>query len=79
MDHYCWEIIRCDDTSSCPARSQEKKQCWEIMAEHNSFQCHYGICEECIVYLGKSKASLFTGNEMEEVMRNRMAVQQALR
>ena len=77
MDQYCWEIIRCDDKASCPARTFEKKNCWEVMEEHNSFQCQYGICEECIVYLGKSKDSLFSSIEMEEVMRNRMVVHQA--
>ena len=76
MDRYCWEIIQCDNSSSCPARSSEKKPCWEVMAEHNSFQCHYGLCEECIVYLGKTGNPVFSSRELEEVMRNRTVTQQ---
>jgi len=71
MDQYCWEIIQCDDKDSCPARSNEKKHCWEVMGEHNSFQCHYGLCDECIVYLSKSKDSLFSSKELNEVIRKR--------
>ena len=76
MDKYCWEIIQCDAKSSCPAGANEKKPCWEVMEEHDSFQCHYGLCEECIVYLSKCKDSLFSSKELEEVMLNRMAVHQ---
>lgn len=76
MDQYCWEIIQCDDKSSCPARLSEKKSCWEVMEEHNSFQCHYGLCEECIVYLSKTRDPLFTSHELEEVMRNRIIAPQ---
>lgn len=77
MDQYCWEIIQCDNSSSCPARSSKKKPCWEVMAEHSSFQCHYGLCEECIVFLSKTRSSVFSSNELEEVMQQRMDTAQA--
>lgn len=72
MDQFCWEIIQCDNKSSCPAGMSNNKKCWEVMQEHNSFQCHYGLCEECIVYLSKTKNSLFTHEELEEVLQSRM-------
>ena len=74
MDQYCWEIIQCYDKGSCPARSNEKKQCWEIMGEHNSFQCHYGLCDECIVYLSKSKNAIFSSKELDEVIQKREVI-----
>lgn len=74
MDHHCWEIIQCDDKDSCPARMDEKKQCWEVMGAHNSFQCHYGICDECIVYLSKSEASLLNRKELNEVIQQREVI-----
>ena len=46
------------------------------MEEQNSFQCHYGLCEECIVYLSKTKGALFSGKELEDVMHNRVTVSQ---
>ncbi|MCL7487624.1 MAG: hypothetical protein M8357_05560 [Desulfobulbaceae bacterium] len=73
MDQYCWDIIQCDDKGSCPARLYNKKPCWEVMAEHNSFQCHYGLCEECIVYLSKSRDTSFSVKELDELMRMREA------
>lgn len=76
MDQYCWEIIQCGDNVSCPARSVTAKPCWEVMQAHSSFQCHYGLCEECIVYLSKSNDSMFSRKEMDEVMRNRRVVHQ---
>ena len=74
MNQYCWEIIQCDDKDSCPARLNPEKQCWEVMGEHNSFQCHYGLCEECIVYLSKSKDSMFSSKELKEVMQKREVI-----
>ena len=76
MDQFCWEIIQCDNKTSCPARLDAKKPCWAVMEEHNSFQCHYGLCEECIVYISKSQNSMFSRKELEEVMLNRMATSQ---
>lgn len=72
MNRPCWEIIGCDTTSPCPARTASQP-CWEIMAEKVTFQCHYGLCEECIVYLMKSVDSGFPRGEMEKVMRDRLA------
>ena len=78
MDQYCWEIIQCDDKGTCPARYAKDKNCWEVMAENGSFQCHYGLCDECIVYLSKTEVLLFTRQEVEEVMRRRMIAPQVL-
>lgn len=73
MQKKCWEIIQCDNESSCPARfSSEDKQCWEVMEEHNSFQCHYGLCEECIVFLSRTSESLLSSREFAEIMRTRL-------
>jgi len=77
MDQYCWDIIQCDDDGSCPARAQVNKPCWEVMEDHNTFQCHYGLCEECIVYLSKSRDPMFSGQELKELMRNRDEADQA--
>ena len=74
MDQSCWEIIQCNEEDTCPARSNVKKQCWEVMGEHNSFQCHYGICDECIVYLSKSNDSSSCSKKMNEVLQKREAI-----
>ncbi len=73
MDQFCWEIIQCGNKESCPAQSEKQKPCWEVIEEHNSFQCQYGLCEECIVYLGKSNNSIFSRKEFEEVLMQRKA------
>jgi hypothetical protein len=69
--HNCWEIMQCDDKSLCPVRMKKNSRCWEWMAEHNEFQCHYGLCDECIVYLCNNKNTILSERELEQVMISR--------
>jgi len=77
MDKNCWEIIQCGDKESCPARYSGTKPCWEVMTEHNSFQCQYGLCDEFIVYLGKTGNPILSRAELKEVMKSRMGTRRA--
>jgi hypothetical protein len=38
------------------------------MARNNEFQCHYGLCSDCIVYLCNSGISFLSEKEIQEVM-----------
>lgn len=68
----CWEITHCDDTVFCPIRNN-RTACWEWMAQNNGFQCHYGLCQDCIVYLYNNDNSILSPEEMEAVIRSRTA------
>jgi len=41
------------------------------MAENNTYQCHYGLCEDCIVYLYNNGNPILSSKEVEEVIRMR--------
>ena len=69
--HKCWEIMQCDENSLCPVRSQNVAHCWEWMALNNEFQCHYGLCNDCIVYLCNSGITFLSEKEINEVMARR--------
>lgn len=66
--HKCWEIMQCDENTKCPVRTQNVARCWEWMATNNSFQCQYGLCHECIVYLCNSGITFLSESEIHEVM-----------
>lgn len=66
----CWEIMHCDEEDMCPVRVNKIKRCWEWMEANKAFQCRYGLCYECIVYLCNNENSVLTERELEEVMRN---------
>ena len=70
----CWEIMQCDDKVLCPVR-QNGQTCWEWMVQNKQFQCQYGLCEECIVYLYNNENTVFSNNEIEEIMHKRQLVQ----
>lgn len=67
----CWEITHCDDTVFCPIR-ENGTACWEWMAQNNGFQCQYGLCQDCIVYLYYNDNKILSSEEMAEVIRRRM-------
>ena len=69
--HKCWEIMQCDEDSACPVRSQNIARCWEWMAKNNEFQCQYGLCSDCIVYLCNSGITFLSEKEIHEVMARR--------
>ena len=69
--HNCWEIMQCDEDNPCPVRLQNGSRCWEWMAAHNEFQCQYGLCDECIVYLCNNKNTILSKHELEQVMISR--------
>jgi len=66
--HKCWEIMQCEEDSICPVRLQNVNRCWEWMAQNNEFQCKYGLCHDCIVYLCNSGITFLSEKEINEVM-----------
>ena len=69
--HNCWDIMQCDEENPCPVRLQKISRCWEFMATHNEFQCQYGLCSDCIVYLCNNRNTLLSASELEQVMISR--------
>jgi len=66
----CWEIMHCDDSVLCPMR-KNGSTCWEWMKENNGFQCRYGMCQDCIVYLYNNDNTVLSHEEVEEVLKKR--------
>ena len=65
---YCWEFMQCDEEDNCPVRVNKIERCWEWMKDQNQFQCQYGLCYECIVYLCNSEETYLTDSEIEQAM-----------
>ena len=76
---YCWEIMQCDDEQLCPVRKNKLDQCWQFMKEHNQFQCQYGLCKDCIVYLCNNENTILTDWEIERIMIRRGFYQEGIR
>lgn len=72
IDWPCWEIMQCspENASQCPAYKSDKP-CWEIMREIDAYSYH--ICTDCIVYVIKQKSSMFSSEELLQIM-NRKGV-----
>jgi len=75
---YCWEIMQCDGEPMCPVRKNKIQRCWDWMKEHDQFQCQYGLCNECIVYMRSNESTLLTEREIERVMISRGLYQEEI-
>jgi|MTBAKSStandDraft_1061840.scaffolds.fasta_scaffold02408_17 hypothetical protein len=66
-DWPCWEIMQCtpENALQCPAY-KSNRPCWEIMREIDPFSAH--ICSDCIVYVIKQKESIFSKEEIIQIM-----------
>lgn len=70
MDWPCWEIMNCspEQAMHCPA-FQKDRPCWEVMREIDALS--FNICRDCIVYVVKQKNSIFSQEEIADIMRQK--------
>ncbi|MHB8789804.1 MAG: hypothetical protein ACYDBT_07965 [Desulfobulbaceae bacterium] len=66
-DWPCWEIMKCnpENAAQCPAFKADKP-CWEVMEMFDNYA--FNICRDCIVYLIKQKESIFSKEEILNIM-----------
>ena len=67
----CWEIMNCDASKECPAKSRPETPCWEIASELNDYRHAMDICQDCVVHLLKDGNSSLTQQEMESIITQR--------
>ena len=67
----CWEIMNCDN-QDCLARNEPETPCWEI-AKHikEGLYDPSKICRECVVYLLKQESSMFTEEDIDNILKSR--------
>ena len=63
-DWPCWEIMKCnpENAKQCPAYNP----CWEVMRKIDAYS--FNICRDCIVYVIKQKDSIFSKEEIMDIM-----------
>lgn len=64
----CWEIMKCDGSENCPARQQPERDCWDIASELDDYRSAFNICKDCIVYMLKQGDSVFSEQEIKNIM-----------
>ncbi len=66
-DWSCWEIMKCEpeQAEKCPAYLSNRP-CWESMRERDIFI--FNVCEDCIVYVIKQKDSIFSREEILNIL-----------
>jgi hypothetical protein len=47
----CWEIMNCDESEKCPAKTHPEIPCWEIAREMDDYRHVLQICTDCIVHV----------------------------
>ncbi|HEJ83200.1 MAG TPA: hypothetical protein ENO25_01405 [Desulfobacteraceae bacterium] len=66
-DWPCWEIMKCnpENARQCPAYNSSSP-CWEVMRKIDAYS--FNICRDCIVYVIKQKDSIFSKEEIMDIM-----------
>ena len=64
----CWEIMNCDASKECLAKSRPETPCWEIAGEINDYRHAMAICRDCLVHLLKTENTILSKQEMEFIM-----------
>jgi len=62
----CWEIMKCSESQTCPAKESSSRLCWEIIEEVDKYS--FNICRDCLVYVSKQKNSKFSKEELLSIM-----------
>lgn len=70
QDWPCWEIMQCnpENAKQCPAY-QSSSACWEVMRKIDAYS--FNICRDCIVYVIKQKDSIFSREEIMDIMQQK--------
>ena len=67
-DWSCWEIMNCDESKKCPAKTRPQTPCWEIAREKGDYRSILKICADCIVHVLKGENPVLSKNEVQSIM-----------
>jgi len=64
----CWEIMQCEEVEECPVwQRKDGTPCWETVKKLGDYRSSYEICNDCLVYLLKNQARLFSDQEIRDM------------
>ena len=67
-DWPCWEIMNCDESQKCLAKTRPDIPCWEIAREKSDYRYILQICTDCIVHILKGENTVLNKNEIQAIM-----------
>jgi hypothetical protein len=67
-DWPCWEIMNCDESKKCSAKTRPETPCWEIAREKSDYRYILQICVDCIVHMLKGEKTALSKNEIQSIM-----------
>jgi len=65
---FCWEIMNCDESKKCLAKTRTQTPCWEIAREKSDYRYQLQICVDCIVHVLKGENAVLSKNEIRSIM-----------
>ena len=67
-DWPCWEIMNCDESRKCPAKTHPETPCWELASQRGDYRYLMEICPDCIVRLLKEENTVLSKNDVQSIM-----------
>ena len=67
-DWPCWEIMNCNASKKCLAKTRPQTPCWEIAREKSDYRHILQICADCIVHMLKGENTVLSKNEIQSIM-----------
>ena len=70
-DWPCWEIMNCDKSQKCLAKTRLDTPCWDIAREKSDYRFILEICVDCIVHILKGENAVLKKKEIQSIMTNK--------
>ena len=67
VDWRCWEVMNCDTSQKCPAKTHPDTPCWEIAREKSDYRYILQICVDCIVHILNGENATLSKNELQSI------------
>ena len=67
-DWPCWEIMNCDKSQKCLAKTRPETPCWEIARKKSDYRYVLQVCVDCIVHILKEKNTALCKNEIQAII-----------
>jgi hypothetical protein len=64
----CWEIMNCEASKECPAKTRPETPCWEIARDINDYRHALQVCPDCIVHILKGENKVLSNKEIQTIM-----------
>lgn len=71
-DWHCWEIMNCEGSEDCQAKTHPETPCWELANKVGDYRRFCSICQDCIVFVLKTKPAVLSAKLKKAILQKKV-------